>query len=866
MTTRLSLTATLMTSSMLAALPMILPLAAHAQASQTVSSGKDDTGIEVIVTATKRATKLQDTPISIEVLSTKKLDELNVASFNDYVALLPSVTFQNTPYQGSNVYFRGVASGGDGNHSGPQPSVGIYLDEEPVTTIGGPLDVHIYDMARIESLAGPQGTLYGASSEAGTIRLITNKPDTGGYYGRIDVDANTVDHGGQGGKLEGMINIPFSDKVALRVVGWEQHNAGFIDNIAGTRSFLPAGSGITVDNAPYVKNNYNTSEIEGARAALKVDLDENWTVTGSVIGQATHAKGSAGYDPNVGDLEVQHFLPEYNHDRFIQAALTVQGKIGNFDLTYAGAAMKRTIDSAADYTDYAEAYDRMYESVGGNAGYFYFWNAAGDTIAPLQEIIGHDVFTKTSHELRLASPSTDRLRFVAGVFYQRQTHDILQNYEVAGLDPNLSVEGWPGTLWLTKQMRIDRDKAVFGEVSYDFTPKLTLTAGLRAFEYDNTLIGFFGFGSNDMFRAGDDFPPNAVYGSSGERRCLTTDTYGAVNPKDPTGTLLPGLPGTPCTDLGVQNADGSISPKEAKDNGFTHKLNLSWKATPDAMLYATWSKGFRPGGINRRSTIAPYAPDYLTNYELGYKLTLLNKTLRINGAVYDQTWDAFQFAFLGANSFTEVHNGPSADIKGLESDLTWAPDNHLTIAASGSYTDASLTKNLCTFDGDSDPNCAGVVNTYETQYPGGVATLITTPNQDFIAAPKGTRLPVTPKVKLSASARYNWEIGDIKPYWQVLANYQSKATSDLRTHILETFTGADLNPAVLSGGMKAYATINLAFGAEWHDKWTAELYIDNLTDERAQLSRYQECGMCFQRSYIVTNTPRTFGVRLGGRF
>jgi outer membrane receptor protein involved in Fe transport len=345
---RRSLTATLMTSSMLAALPMIAPALAHGQTRQPVSTGQDDNGIEVIVTATKRATKLQDTPISIEVLSTKKLDDLNVASFNDYVALLPSVSFQNTPYQGSNVYFRGVASGGDGNHSGPQPSVGIYLDEEPVTTIGGPLDVHIYDMARIESLAGPQGTLYGASSEAGTIRLITNKPDTGGYYGRIDLDGNTVDHGGMGGKLEGMINIPFSDKVALRVVGWEQHNAGFIDNIAGTRSFLPAGSGITVDNAPYVKNNYNTSEIEGGRAALKVDLDENWTVTGSVIGQATHSKGSAGYDPNVGDLKVQHFLPEYNHDRFIQAALTVQGKIGNFDLTYAGAAMKRTIDSAAD--------------------------------------------------------------------------------------------------------------------------------------------------------------------------------------------------------------------------------------------------------------------------------------------------------------------------------------------------------------------------------------------------------------------------------------------------------------------------------------------------------------------------------------
>ena len=868
MTTRRSLTATLLTSTVLATLPaFILASGAFAQdtAAPAPAPAADTTTenpIEVIVTAQKRSQKLQDVPISIQVLGTKKLDDLNVSGLSDFVAQLPSVVFQNSPYQGSSVYIRGVASGGDGNHSGPQPSVGIYLDEQPVTTIGGPVDVHIYDIARIESLAGPQGTLYGASSEAGTIRILTNKPSTSAFYGRVDVEGDRVAHGGYGHKIEGMLNVPLGDKMAARFVGWSQHVAGFIDNVPGTREFLPVPGGITVNNNAFVEKNYNDADIVGGRAALKIDLDDNWTATATIIGQDQKNHGSGGYDPSVGDLKVQHFYPEHFYDKFTQASLTLQGKIGKFDLTYAGAYLDRKTDSIADYTDYAESYDQMYSDVGGNAGYFYFWNDNGDVIDPRQYIIGKDDFTKLSHEFRIASPSEDRLRFVAGAFYQRQTHHIFQNYVVPNLATDLSVEGYPGTLWLTKQNRIDRDSALFGEVSFDFVPTVTLTAGVRSYQYDNTLIGFFGFGSNDAFRNGEDFPPNGTYGSSGVRRCLTTDTFGQVNPKDPTGTLLPAsIDGTPCTDLGVQNSDGTISPKQAKDNGTTYRLNLTWKITPDRMVYGTISTGFRPGGINRRSTIANYDADTLTNYELGFKTTLFDKTLRLNGAVYDQKWDKFQYAFLGANSFTEVHNGPDADIKGLEADLTWTGIEGLTLNASGAYTDAKTTNNLCTFVGDPDPNCGGIVTTTET-----VTNVVeTTDNQDFIAAPKGTRLPITPKVKLAATARYQWTAGKYSPFWQLGVNYQSSASSDIRTHILQIHTGADQNPAALTGRLAAYTTVNLSFGAEW-DKWTAEMYIENLTDERAQLGRYQECGECFQRPYIITNTPRTLGIRLGSKF
>ena len=159
---------------------------------------------EIIVTATKREENLQDVPISVQALSARaRLDQLNISNFEEYTKQLPSVSFQTAQPGVTVVYMRGVATGGDGNHSGSLPSVGTYLDEQPVTTIGGTLDVHIYDIARIESLAGPQGTLYGASSEAGTIRIITNKPELGRDLGprrRRGQQRRARRHGRQAGR------------------------------------------------------------------------------------------------------------------------------------------------------------------------------------------------------------------------------------------------------------------------------------------------------------------------------------------------------------------------------------------------------------------------------------------------------------------------------------------------------------------------------------------------------------------------------------------------------------------------------------------------------------------------------------------
>ncbi|KKC26917.1 TonB-dependent receptor [Sphingomonas sp. SRS2] len=762
---------------------------------------------DIVVTATKRAENLQDVPQSIQAFGTQTLERYNVSSFADVQKLVPSMSFQTSQPGSTTVYFRGVASGGDGNHSGSLPSVGVYLDEQPITTIGGTLDIHVYDMARIEALSGPQGTLYGASSQAGTIRYITNKPDSSAFDAGADFEVNRVRKGGTGGKFEGFVNQPLGDNAAIRLVGFYRKDAGYIDNVPATRSFT---SGVTINNNSTVEKDYNDIESYGGRAALQLDLDDNWTVTPTFLYQRQKSTGFFGTDQQVGDLQVQHFGDEYRKDEFWQAALTVQGKIADFDLTYAGAYLDRDIDQFSDYTDYAVAYDILYAQTGGSFS-SYFTNNAGAFVDPGQHILGADRYKKMSHELRLASPSDKPFRVIGGLFYQRQTHGILQDYKIFDLADATSVNGRPGTIWLTQQKRIDKDYAAFGEASYDITSQLTLTGGLRVFKYDNSLFGFFGFGDGFSSRTG----VAACY----------TDANGAF--------LGPIREGSPCTNL-AEVVNGKLVPKRAKGNGVTHRLNLSWKPTDNSLIYATWSRGFRPGGLNRRATVDNYDSDYLTNYEIGWKYTTSDGSFRFNGAIFMEDWKKFQYSFLGANSFTEIHNGPDARIKGIEIDVALRPARGLTFGIAGTYVDAKTRKNLCAIDdptGVCDPTAG-----------------------NSIVSPRGTRLPVTPKYKLNLTGRYDFAMGDYKAHLQGVMVYADDATSDLRVPF-----------AVGIGRLPSYVTADFAAGIDF-GQFNAEAFITNAFDSRGQLSRNIPCGQCLIRPYAFVTKPQTIGLRMGWKY
>ena len=698
---------------------------AHAQEST-------DTGLsEVVITASKRSENLQNVPISVTALDSEKLEQQNIQHFTDYAQPLPEVSFQSLQPGFARTFMRGIASDNNPNHSGPLPSVGTYLDEQPITTIQGPLDVHMYDVARVEVLPGPQGTLYGASSEAGTIRIITNKPDPSGFKAGYDVQGNTIKNGTAGAIAEGFVNIPLAPNAAVRLVGWYERDSGYLDNVHGTLTYPPiAGSppstncgGVaptcsTIDNHAVAANHYNPVDTYGARAALKVDLDENWTVTPAIIAQKTKWGGIYGQEvwkdldvagPVPSDLSLRHYYPEGGQDDWVDAALTIEGKIADFDLTYAGAFLKRTDHTSLDYSDYSLAYDSA---------------AVYQPNNPTQVILAADRYQMFSNELRLTSPKQYPVRFVAGVFQQRQTHNIEQNYQINGLDPIYWVGAgttvqWPNTWWLTEQQRVNRDYAAFGEVNWDIISSLTVTAGIRRFHYQNQLQGFYGFGLNA-------FGTNPTLGTpaellaagkpltEGQQTCFNDTPYH----------------GAPCSDLNGRS-DGS---------GWTPKFNIAYKIDASHMIYLTYSKGFRPGGVNRVGAAPPYSADFLKNYELGWKTSWLDNHLRFNGALYYEKWDNFQFSFLGPNSVTIVANAAQARVKGVENELEWAPSQGLTLSAGAAYIDAYLSENYC---GALNPDGSPVTDCANPQ------------------APKGQQLPTTPKFKGNLGARYAWALNSV---------------------------------------------------------------------------------------------------------
>ena len=802
---------------------------------------------EVVVTAQKAVENLQNVPLSIEVLDTKTLEQLNIANVDDYVKYSPSVSYVRAQGQGGNgepgtshVYMRGVVSGGDGNHSGSQPSVGVYFDEQPVTTIDGTVDMHVYDVQRIEVLEGPQGTLYGASSEAGTIRIISNKPDPSKFEAGYDVDGNQVDHGGTGWQVQGFVNLPLSPVAAIRLVGWDEHDAGYIDNVAGTnasacivngvRTFptwsgntsnspgcpppAPLGAG-AISNAGYLKNNYNTVDNKGGRGALLLDIGDNWTVTPTFMGQSLNTNGFFGYDPGVGDLQIAHFGPENSQDSWTQTALTIEGKFSNFDLVYAGAYMKRDTHSIADYSDYSEFYDRLFGSgaawVGNN----------GLPIMPQQLVVQHGYFEKWSHELRLSTPKDLPVRATVGLFIQRQLHDIYQDYVMPGynfanplggnpdgLATALSVPGYDNSIWLTDQQRVDRDKAAFLQATWDVTSQLSANAGIRYFEYKNSLGGFYGYSAN-------------YSSSTGVSQCFGP----------------PSTSGAPCTDL-----DKTVS-----DTGTVPRFNLTYKFTPDLMTYATFSRGFRPGGVNRTEVagIGPYQPDFLTNYEIGWKTQWFNHRLRWNGALFWEDWKNFQFSFLGPSSLTIITNGGNARIKGIENEFEWAVTNDFLVTSSFTFLDPRLTQSYCGEQGVT--NCP-TLQTTEPFLPGGVLT--------GPLAPAGTNLPVTPKFKGNLVARYTFHTVDgWAPFGQASMVYQAQTAPLLRVDYTESL-----------GMQPAYALVDLAAGVEQHGL-TIQLFVTNVADRRAQLTRFTSISpVNDSQVYIIPSQPRTIAIRLAQRF
>ena len=842
-----------------------LPLAALAAAAPLVHADTPSGGLQaIVITAQKIRQNLQNVPISVEVFDNRTMRQLNIANIDDYVKMAPAVSFVRSQGEGSNggpggaiIYIRDVVSGGDGNHSGSEPSVGVYLDQQPVTTITGVVPIHMYDINRIEVLEGPQGTLFGSSAEAGAVRIITNKPNPNKFSAGYDLQENIIQDGGPGHVFQGYVNIPLWSRAAIRLVAWDVHHGGFISNVAGTdangcifngvRSFpswaiqtnpsyyatssYAAGNGQcapvssvgkgAITAGPWLKNNYNTSDTYGGRVELRFHLGKDWTVTPAFQGQSISANGFFGYDPAVGYLKLTHFGPETSHDTWDQLALTIEGKVHDFDIVYTGGFLKRNQHSIADYSDYSEFYDKV-----NGSGAFYTGNA-GTPIMPQQFVIGAGDFEMWSQEFRVTTPLDEPVHATVGAYIGRQMHNIWQNYTMPGFGwtsvyggnpdglgytpssnpaTDVSVPGYPNTIWLTDEQRVDRDRAVYAQATWDITPKWHLTGGMRFYHYDNSLIGFYGFNAN-------------FYAGEGTATCF----------------LGPIVKNSPCTDL-----DASTS-----GSGNVPRVNLTYQITSNAMVYATYSKGYRPGGVNRIAppvvvagqvpAPSPYQADYLTNYEVGWKTQWFHNTLRWNGALFWEEWKNFQFSFLGANSVTIIANGGNARIRGIENTLAWVPMHSLYVSANFAFTDPVLTSN------------------YYGCIPGTPPCTPLPP----VEVPAGSNLPVAPKFKGNVVVRYTLPMmGDWKPYVQLAGMYQNQTASALL-----------LSQNAVYGNLPAYALFNLKIGANAGNGMHVDLFISNLMNRLAEYSRFTESNPSLNSQvYILPAQPRTFGIEFGQDF
>lgn len=578
-----------------------------------------------------------------------------------------------------------------------------------------------------------------------------------------------------------------------------------------------------------VEDNYNTIDTAGARVALRVELNDNWTLTPSIQYQKQESEGSWVDDLNdvaaSGKYAVAHFRDEFSNDKWYQAGLTIEGKVGTFDLTYSGNYLDRDQDGSFDYSDYSYWYDNVY-STGSFAGLFFDNN--GNRLATPHSFIKNDGYKKQSHELRISSDPEKRLRGQLGFFYQKQDHDFQESFgNIPGLATTLLLNRdepngrqYPGTVYLNNMEREDTDKAIFGQLAYDLTDTLELTVGARYFKPEVTVKGFFGYslGYNPGRAPGSVLPGDATepgspanggsgafsptglgWSRNGEWRCPSQAAYNDA----------------PC-----QNVDKGIS---ESDN--IKRANLRYKPNEAAMMYLTWSEGYRPGGINRNPFAGDYVSDFLTNYEFGWKTEWLNRRLQFNGAAFIQKWNDFQVSFQGANGITQVDNGPSAEVKGLELQGTWLPTDSLMLTMSTAFYDSEL----------------------KDDYDGGAANG---------GASAGDPLPITPRFKGSLVARYSFPLAGFDAHVQGAITHSGSAPSEIRR---------DDNDIV--GDIPASTLVDLAAGIT-NDKYSVELYVMNVTSEDAPLYKTLQCtvSVCGAQGLGGRARPTTVGIKFSQKF
>jgi iron complex outermembrane recepter protein len=831
---------------------------------------------EIVVTAQRRSENIQNVPISVQALTGEVLNDLKVATIDQFVKYLPSVSTATLgPGQG-NIYMRGLSVGALGTQGtasvGAWPNVAVYLDDQSTQIPGRNLDVYAADMERIEVLEGPQGTLFGAGAEAGVLRYITNKPKFGVTEFESQAGYDTTAHGADSSLAQAVLNLPLSEKLATRLVIYSDNRGGYIDNVPSTftRRSTDLGfvyrTGGVVPTDSVVINNYNIAgkdinpvSYKGLRASLNYKVNDDWSALVTQSYQDMNASGVFYQMPNgsegqaLNPLEVTVFNNGITTDKYANTALTINGKVGALDFVYTGARLTRDSFQIQDYTNYARGVWGTYYQCTGYSG-----SSVDKCYTPsaVWRDTTHNV--NQSHEIRFSSPSSWTVSFVGGAFWEeRKLNDDTEwqyksvpecstGHETSCflyLDPSAAPKfqgasvNDPGrrnsnTGFFDDFQRKYTQSALFLSADWHMTDKLTLTLGTRYYDINNQMLG----ADEGSFYC-------KVYGSGQTGPCTDT-ALGYAPPKAPYGTNL--------------NAQ---DPHSQKSTGFKSRANLSYHVTDSFLLYGTWSQGYRPGGFNRGSgchlpavvsgsplpganqwcSPKEYESDSLVNKELGWKTELLDRKLQFNGAIYQEDWSNVQTGIfapqLGLGNLTLELNGPTYRVRGIEMSIIARPTGGLTIQGSASYNQSELTNSPQLVNNVA--GSPGFGQPITQAYNGNVVIPVVA-----VFGTQGDPLANSPKLQANARARYDWSANGSDYYWQFGAVHQGNS-----------FSSATL---VNRYEMPAWTTFDMSAGVT-KGAWTVELVGQNMTD----VNKSQFTSAAQFIVVEVPQRPRTIGIRIG---
>ena len=823
---------------------------------------------EVVVTATKRAVPLQDVPVAVQAITESTMKDLGIVNFEDYLVQLPGVTAGGSGPGQNTIYIRGLASTTPNlttaGVAGLAPNVAFYLDEQPLSQAGRNLDVYAADISRIEVLSGPQGTLYGASSQAGNVRLITNKADLSDSYGSVDLGTSFSPDGEASTNVEAVYNLPLSDRLAVRGVAYFDRQGGFIDQVGGTRNVsesarfrsgsvvrangevvgaragFQAGADLSdvtmLDANALVEEDANDTTYSGARVSALYEINDTWRVSGSYMRQQIESEGVFFGDPDLDDYEIQRFSDDNIEDEFDNVNWTIEGRLSALDVLYTGAFTDRSTDQVIDYTDYLFVGQYLpYYICEGSVSYPGAADPSGVCQAPNMYVNSATGLEVWSHEFRVSTPAENAVSFTGGVFISSSEMTELNDFTYPGSAADgVSFGAWAtnypqttgyysdpgpfptGVIFRNDVRRTDDQQGFFGEATWNMSESFALTVGMRWYDIEVDLEG----SANGSFcNSGASADKNAygtnisdLYDGNGQftyiNSCNTDNhiTYTAATVDA----------STPSAVVGALQA-----PESAKADGNIGKVSLAYTPTDNALLYLTWSEGFRPGLLNRpggasgpNGYTVPFAlrTDTVTNVELGWKLDLIDNTMRFNGSLFSVEIQDLQTTIFDTSivNLFFSDNAANAEILGIEGDVVWNLSDRLTLAGAFSALDTQILKVL-------------------------------TPTKDVR---KGDNLAFAPSFQGNLRARYQWLSNSgsemhVMPY----VSYSSSSASDIIT----------INSAELESWTLAGITAGMA-----RNNWSAEVYVDNLLNEKAQLSS----SFVYDRHRVSYARPMTVGVRL----